>query len=182
MDQQLPFPEADATLFYSPQESEDGKTMTAQKHPLSSSESLDADTTTPKTFEPSYETASSDNASATSPDSSKHSSVLDDEPSASCGRGICRDFRRTIGTHWKTEMSNFDQKTVAVSFFLFFACIAPAVTFGAIYEKATHGRIGAVEMIAATSSCGIIYALLGGQPMMVRRFAEIDSEHTLRPT
>lgn len=58
-------------------------------------------------------------------------------------------------------------QTIACSFFLYFACIAPAVTFGAIYGKATNNNIGAVEMIAATAWCGIVYALLGGQPMMI---------------
>ena len=64
-------------------------------------------------------------------------------------------------------MTNFNLKTVAVSFFLFFACIAPAITFGAIYEKATQNWIGATEMITATAWCGIVYSLIGGQPMII---------------
>lgn len=72
-----------------------------------------------------------------------------------------------LQTWWCQEMTNFNQKTVAVSFFLFFACIAPAITFGAVYGKATENRIGAVEMIVATAWCGIIYGLIGGQPMMI---------------
>lgn len=90
-----------------------------------------------------------------------------DHQSGSFGRGICSDFKQTVGTHWVAEMTNFNQKTVAVSFFLFFACIAPAITFGAIYAKFTHNWIGAVEMIAATAWVGISYALLGGQPIMI---------------
>jgi len=70
-------------------------------------------------------------------------------------------------TWWCQEMKNFNQKTVAVSFFLFFACIAPAITFGAVYGKATENRIGAVEMIVAIAWCGIVYSLIGGQPMMI---------------
>lgn len=58
-------------------------------------------------------------------------------------------------------------QVLAASFFLYFACIAPAVTFGAIYGKATNNYIGAVEMILATAWCGIVYALIGGQPMMI---------------
>lgn len=46
------------------------------------------------------------------------------------GQGIVEDFKQTIGTHWLKEMINFNQKTIAVSFFLFFAAIAPAITFG----------------------------------------------------
>lgn len=43
------------------------------------------------------------------------------------GRGIVADIKRTLGTHWKEEMTNMNGKTLAVSFFLYFACIAPAI-------------------------------------------------------
>ena len=84
-----------------------------------------------------------------------------------CGRGIVKDFKRTVLTHWKSEMINLNQTVVATTVFLYFACIAPAITFGAIYAKTTGNWIGAVEMIAATAWCGILYALVGGQPMMI---------------
>lgn len=89
------------------------------------------------------------------------------EASNSCGRGIVSDAKRTIGSHWRLEMTNPNQTAVATTFFLFFACIAPAITFGAIYAKTTGNWIGAVEMITATAWCGIFYAVLGGQPMMI---------------
>eukprot|EP00591_Stephanopyxis_turris_P010321 CAMPEP_0195518758 /NCGR_PEP_ID=MMETSP0794_2-20130614/13601_1 /TAXON_ID=515487 /ORGANISM="Stephanopyxis turris, Strain CCMP 815" /LENGTH=439 /DNA_ID=CAMNT_0040647779 /DNA_START=81 /DNA_END=1397 /DNA_ORIENTATION=- len=91
----------------------------------------------------------------------------ENKPSESCGRGVIADARKTIGTYWVKEMTNFSQKTIPVSFFLFFACIAPAITFGGIYAKVTHNWIGAVEMITATAWCGITYSLIGGQPMMI---------------
>jgi hypothetical protein len=50
---------------------------------------------------------------------------------------------------------------------MYFAAIAPAVTFGAIYEKTTGHYIGAVEMIAATAWVGIVYALIGASPIMI---------------
>mmetsp|Transcript_23146 Transcript_23146/g.34321 ORF Transcript_23146/g.34321 Transcript_23146/m.34321 type:complete len:634 (+) Transcript_23146:169-2070(+) len=83
-----------------------------------------------------------------------------------CGN-IINDVKQTIGKHWIQEMTNFNQKTIAVSFFLFFAAVAPAITFGAIYAKVTHNYIGAVEMLAATAWCGIFYALVGGMPIMI---------------
>jgi hypothetical protein len=64
-------------------------------------------------------------------------------------------------------MTNFNEKTIAVSFFLFFACISPAITFGAIYGITTENRIGTVEMILATAWTGIFYAFVGGQPLMI---------------
>ena len=58
-------------------------------------------------------------------------------------------------------MTNFNFKTV-ISFFVYLACIAPAITFGAMYTKLTGGWMGASEMILATAWCGIVYALIGG--------------------
>lgn len=90
------------------------------------------------------ETTTHDNTS-TSGDSDGERLVVSAHKKRFChswGRGIVDDAKRTVGTHWKQEMVNLNQKTVAVSFFLFFACIAPAITFGAIYAKATNNWIG----------------------------------------
>jgi len=89
-----------------------------------------------------------------------------DEGPTGCGRGVVKEFKRTVGTWWVAEMTNFNQKTIAVSFFIFFAAVAPAITFGAVYAKSTNNYIGPVEMLTATAWCGIAYALLGGQPMV----------------
>ena len=67
------------------------------------------------------------------------------------GVGIINDFKRTVGTHWVTEFTNFNQKTVAVTLLVFISVIAPTLTFGAVYGKETDNKIGAVETILATS-------------------------------
>ena len=64
-------------------------------------------------------------------------------------------------------MINFNVKTVAVSFFLYLACVAPAITFGAIYAKLVGGWMGAIETLVATAWTGIAYALIGGMPVMI---------------
>jgi hypothetical protein len=47
-------------------------------------------------------------------------------------------------------MANFNAKTIAVSFFMFIALIAPSIAFGAVYAKRTNNYIGAVELLLAT--------------------------------
>eukprot|EP00522_Entomoneis_paludosa_P009529 CAMPEP_0172443000 /NCGR_PEP_ID=MMETSP1065-20121228/3310_1 /TAXON_ID=265537 /ORGANISM="Amphiprora paludosa, Strain CCMP125" /LENGTH=331 /DNA_ID=CAMNT_0013193055 /DNA_START=494 /DNA_END=1485 /DNA_ORIENTATION=+ len=83
------------------------------------------------------------------------------------GSGIIKDFKRTVGTHWVTEMTNFNQKTVAVTLLLFISVIAPTLTFGAVYGKETGNKIGAVETILATAWIGVFYSLLGGMPLCI---------------
>ena len=69
------------------------------------------------------------------------------------GRGIRREIKQTICTHWCKEMTNLNLKTIAVSFFLYLACVAPAITFGAIYAKLVGNWMGAVETLACRC-CG----------------------------
>ena len=82
------------------------------------------------------------------------------------GRGIVEDFKSTIGTHWRSEMSNFNQKTIAVTLLLFISVIAPTLTFGVVYGKVTENNIGAIETIVGTAWVGITYSLIGGMPMV----------------
>ena len=82
------------------------------------------------------------------------------------GTGIVKDFKRTVGTHWFKEMTNFNQKTIAVTLLLFISVIAPTLTFGAVYGKVTDGKIGAVETILATAWVGVAYSLIGGMPLV----------------
>jgi uncharacterized integral membrane protein len=64
-------------------------------------------------------------------------------------------------------MTNFNQKTVAVSCLIFISVIPPTLAFGAAYGKMTGQRIGAIETILATSWVGVAYSLIGGMPMCI---------------
>jgi mannitol/fructose-specific phosphotransferase system IIA component (Ntr-type) len=58
-------------------------------------------------------------------------------------------------------------KCLGSTLFLFFACLAPAVTFGGVMAVLTNNEIGAVEMIAASAFCGVVFALVSGQPLII---------------
>jgi hypothetical protein len=64
-------------------------------------------------------------------------------------------------------MTNFNQKTIAVTFLVFISVIAPTLTFGAVYGKVTENNIGAIETIIATAWVGVTYSLIGGMPLCV---------------
>eukprot|EP00420_Gonyaulax_spinifera_P032049 CAMPEP_0197878110 /NCGR_PEP_ID=MMETSP1439-20131203/6586_1 /TAXON_ID=66791 /ORGANISM="Gonyaulax spinifera, Strain CCMP409" /LENGTH=576 /DNA_ID=CAMNT_0043497497 /DNA_START=159 /DNA_END=1889 /DNA_ORIENTATION=- len=59
------------------------------------------------------------------------------------------------------------QQCIASTTFLFFACLAPAIAFGTIYDTQTDGQLGVVETIVASAMAGIVYALLSGQPLCI---------------
>jgi mannitol/fructose-specific phosphotransferase system IIA component (Ntr-type) len=81
--------------------------------------------------------------------------------------GLKDDIRRRW-THYASDFRDgLSAKSLGSTLFLFFACLAPAVTFGGIMGAATDGNIGVVEMLVASAACGVIYALFSGQPMII---------------
>ena len=105
-------------------------------------------------------------------DSSSNKDLMEDagvikmDDPMSWGKGIVNDFKRTVGTHWVEGMTNFNQKTIAVTLLMFISVIAPTLTFGAVYGKVTDNRIGTVETILATCWVGVVYSLIGGMPLV----------------
>lgn len=75
-----------------------------------------------------------------------------------------RRYARFFGSDFRDGLH---PQVLASIVFLFFACLAPAVAFGGLMSVVTDGAIGVVEMIVATSLCGIAYALLAGQPLTI---------------
>ncbi len=83
-----------------------------------------------------------------------------------CG-GVINDIKRRMPHYAADIKDGLHPKTIASVMFLFFACLAPAVTFGGVMSIQTGGAIGAVEMIAASAICGIVYAMVSGQPLII---------------
>ncbi len=81
--------------------------------------------------------------------------------------GLVQDFRRRLAVYASDFRDGIDGKSLASVLFLFFACLAPAITFGGIMGDATGGAIGTVEMLVATGICGIFYAMTAGQPLII---------------
>ena len=49
--------------------------------------------------------------------------------------------------------------------FLYFACLAPAVSFGTIASEIPNGSIGVVEFLLGSGIAGMLYSIFSGQPM-----------------
>lgn len=81
--------------------------------------------------------------------------------------GLKQDLARRLPHYLDDFRQGFQKKCVASILFMFFACLAPAVTFGGLMGAATEGQIGPVEMLIASSIGGMIYALFAGQPLII---------------
>lgn len=81
--------------------------------------------------------------------------------------GLIDDIRRRASSYWSDYRDGLHPKALSSIMFLLFAALAPAVTFGGVMADQTGGQIGAVEMLLATAMCGIVYAIFGGQPLII---------------
>lgn len=81
--------------------------------------------------------------------------------------GLIADVRRRLPNYASDFKDGLHPQSLASTLFLYFACLAPAVIFGGLMAKETGGSIGAVEMIVASAFCGIVYALISGQPLII---------------
>ena len=81
--------------------------------------------------------------------------------------GIKADIRRRLPHYISDFKDGLRAKSIASIVFMFFACLAPAVTFGGLMSLETGGNIGTREMLISTAVCGVAYALLAGQPLII---------------
>lgn len=81
--------------------------------------------------------------------------------------GLIADVRRRAAFYKQDYIDGFNAKSIGTTLFLFFACLAPAIIFGGLMHGQTGGNIGTVEMIISTCVCGVIYALVSGQPLII---------------
>lgn len=88
-------------------------------------------------------------------------------PTGKFAGGLMADIARTLKTYGSDFKDGVNSKSLASVFFLFFACLAPAIAFGGLLEVQTDGAIGVTEMIVATTICGVLYALFSGQPLTI---------------
>merc|ERR1719281_1553899 len=98
--------------------------------------------------------------------------------------GLIDDWGRRGGIVYISDRTdvfashNF-QKTIASIFFLFFACLAPAIAFGGLFDSGTGGKLGAVEMILSSGISGIVYAFFAGQPTCIMGATGPELAYTL---
>uniref|UniRef100_A0A914CDR6 Anion exchange protein n=1 Tax=Acrobeloides nanus TaxID=290746 RepID=A0A914CDR6_9BILA len=83
-----------------------------------------------------------------------------------CG-GLIEDIKRKIPWYKSDFTDALDMQCVATILFMYFALLAPIVTFGGLLEDATNQRMGAIENILSGALCGVIYSLFSGQPLTI---------------
>ncbi|NWI87375.1 B3A2 protein, partial [Pitta sordida] len=98
----------------------------------------------------------------------------DDDPLRRTGRpfgGLIRDVRRRYPHYLSDFRDALDPQCIAAVIFIYFAALSPAITFGGLLGEKTRDLIGVSELIISTSLQGVLFCLLGAQPLLVIGFS-----------
>ncbi|KAL1371610.1 hypothetical protein HN51_001844 [Arachis hypogaea] len=89
-------------------------------------------------------------------------------------RGIKNDLKGRILCYKQDWTSGFKAgiRILAPTTYIFFASAIPVISFGEQLERNTDGTLTAVQTLASTALCGIVHAILGGQPLLILGVAE----------
>jgi len=79
--------------------------------------------------------------------------------------GLRADLARKLPGYAGDFRDGMHPKVLASVLFLYFACLANAIAFGALTGKLTDNQVGIVEMLIVTAAGGVFYALFAGQPL-----------------
>eukprot|EP00934_Nitzschia_sp_Nitz4_P000449 Nitzschia sp. Nitz4//scaffold38_size140716//120995//123036//NITZ4_003170-RA/size140716-augustus-gene-0.128-mRNA-1//1//CDS//3329550147//449//frame0 len=72
--------------------------------------------------------------------------------------------KRVYLSDWTDGFRNL-KKVVPAVIFLYFACLAPVISFGTIASQSTNNAVGVVEFLLSAGASGMAYSILSGQPM-----------------
>lgn len=108
------------------------------------------------------------------------------------GQGIREDLCRRLPHYISDYIDGVvgyktPQKVLSTTFFLYFACLLPAIAFGVLNDHNTHGKIGKISLISflffELTFCslktgvkkvimgqtigGLFFVIFGGQPLLI---------------
>jgi hypothetical protein len=81
--------------------------------------------------------------------------------------GLIDDLKRRLPFYVDDFTQGLHTRVAGSTLFLYFACLANAIAFGALTGFLTDGQIGTTEMLVATAAGGVTFALFSGQPLTI---------------
>uniref|UniRef100_A0A7N8YN07 Anion exchange protein n=1 Tax=Mastacembelus armatus TaxID=205130 RepID=A0A7N8YN07_9TELE len=97
-----------------------------------------------------------------------------EEPLRRSGRlfgGLIKDVAHRYPQYFSDIRDALNPQCMAAIIFIYFAALSPAITFGGLLGEKTEGLIGVSELIVATAMQGIVFSVLGAQPLLVIGFS-----------
>ncbi|XP_004684149.2 PREDICTED: band 3 anion transport protein [Condylura cristata] len=85
--------------------------------------------------------------------------------------GLVRDIRRRYPRYLSDITDALSPQVLAAVIFIYFAALSPAITFGGLLGEKTRNLMGVSELLISTAVQGILFSLLGAQPLLVVGFS-----------
>ncbi|XP_038047086.1 band 3 anion transport protein-like isoform X2 [Patiria miniata] len=81
--------------------------------------------------------------------------------------GLVNDVKRRYPWYLSDLKDAINLQCLAAMFFIFFAALSPAITFGGLLADKTGNLMGVSEMVLGTAICGVVFALVSAQPLII---------------
>ncbi|CAH2302665.1 solute carrier family 4 (anion exchanger), member 1 (Diego blood group) L homeolog isoform X5 [Pelobates cultripes] len=85
--------------------------------------------------------------------------------------GLVRDIRRRYPKYLSDIRDALNPQCLAAFIFIYFAALSPAITFGGLMAQKTQNWMGVSELMVSTAAQGILFCLLGAQPLLILGFS-----------
>eukprot|EP01013_Petalomonas_cantuscygni_P044946 TRINITY_DN958_c0_g1_i1.p1 TRINITY_DN958_c0_g1~~TRINITY_DN958_c0_g1_i1.p1 ORF type:complete len:1271 (+),score=253.32 TRINITY_DN958_c0_g1_i1:91-3903(+) len=81
--------------------------------------------------------------------------------------GMWEDLKRRVAAYPSDIMMGAHAKVISATFFLFFACLGPAVTYGSVLSVQTEGQMTVGGAVLGAGIAGVLWALFAGEPIII---------------
>ncbi|XP_040186468.1 band 3 anion transport protein isoform X2 [Rana temporaria] len=85
--------------------------------------------------------------------------------------GLIRDIKRRYPQYLSDIRDALSPQCLAAVIFIYFAALSPAITFGGLMAQKTDRWMGVPELMVSTAIQGILFCLLGAQPLLILGFS-----------
>ncbi|MBN3323528.1 B3A2 protein, partial [Atractosteus spatula] len=85
--------------------------------------------------------------------------------------GLVKDIKRRYPRYLSDITDALNPQVLAAVIFIYFAALSPAITFGGLLSEKTNRMMGVSELLVSTAVQGIIFCILGAQPILVVGFS-----------
>ncbi|XP_075701299.1 band 3 anion transport protein-like [Rhinoderma darwinii] len=85
--------------------------------------------------------------------------------------GLVCDVKRRYPKYLSDIRDALNPQCLAAVIFIYFAALSPAITFGGLMASKTKGWMGVPELMVSTAIQGIVFCLLGAQPLLILGFS-----------
>ncbi|XP_018408241.1 PREDICTED: band 3 anion transport protein [Nanorana parkeri] len=85
--------------------------------------------------------------------------------------GLVRDIKRRYPQYLSDIRDALNPQCLAAIIFIYFAALAPAITFGGLMAQKTNSWMGVPELMVSTAAQGVLFCLFCAQPLLILGFS-----------